>query len=419
VVVATLVVPAAVHCERLRAHDVSILFPLAASGKGLRNTPILGEPFVTRSQFDAFARTILGMGNEKSCPAARDPATLFSADEELMSADIHLARARGLPEGACAPPNWRVVGFRFDPCVERPEKSHLRDRRDLTGCTAEVRLEAQPFFEREDGWASPDVAAHLIYDVPSLDPLIADLRQLHELTASFIGEAPGAIGDATEELGPHPGLQAEMARRGGPVTTAVHRLLTRYAHHTALKQLAWMTSSRAHKQWTFGRMRVVGGRLVQEAIKAGGRFDNYDQPIFASGEGFPLNRNLRGETHPFPSLIRLFQRTALLLSEAPLDDAERGELRAAARGLDIIQDGRRVGQDGTTCVSCHLVDSVMLRAAENAGDRSRPTMNDPLPQRGFLSFRQFGYEPGFVVAVSQRTRNTTADIVRILSTLYP
>ncbi len=179
-----------------------------------------------------------------------------------------------------------------------------------------------------------------------------------------------------------------------------------------------MTSSRAHQQWSFGRFTVIGDDLISDNLKTGGVFDNFSHPSFRAGMEFPLNQDPNFAT---PNISSLFEPISLLLPRASLSTSARQALAVKVNELEVIRDSRRIGQDGTSCFSCHMIDQALKRASENAGltNKGKSALQNSEQDSIFLTFRQFGYELGFQVHISSRVIISTSDVVDVLRIAFP
>ncbi len=421
----------------LGSSDVSILVPLKASdrvddvfkmaGTGLCNALKFDETepsIFGKDQFDAFAASVFGRGRNGQCNELPLEGPSKGGDAEVLASQPseHLARRRGLPGRACSYQSWRVVGFRYEPCFERPGRTVQR-KEDLVGCTPEARLVAQPW--NTEGTPFPDdVALHLIYRVPSPDALVDDLFKLAETTTAATKSVRWDNYDtAADVLRPHPGLRAEMDGCRGPVSTAYRAFLGKHTRSNLLRQVAFMTSSTAQVQWSFGAMAFNGGQFAPIRTASGDVFDNFSGDLFNFGSGSPFNASLRSAT--FPHTARFFDAN-LLMSRAELTPLARANAQKASEDLAKIEHPGRVGQGATNCVSCHMVPQTRAELVNKGVVPSTSGAYAKVPfwpafdqaSRGLFNLRNFGYGPGFEMGVSQRTLNETDDVRRSLNAVY-
>ncbi len=210
--------------------DVSILYPVNETGAGYCNTPPLRRPFITDHQLREFAQRVFGTNGEGGCSAGRNTETMFLPDRALLRSDTHLARERGLSSMTCQLDNWRVIGVRVDPCIERPNQQ-IRNGSDLNNCGSEVRVIAQPFFQINGTWNVEEASMHLIYSVDDLASLVTDLRRIRQLTALAAKDRNSSV----SQLDVHPGLKTEMNQCDGPIARGLMELFNTYARSDKLK----------------------------------------------------------------------------------------------------------------------------------------------------------------------------------------
>ncbi len=416
--------------------DVSILVPLKANadvddvfrarGTGLCNAvPLNGttSPLLTEAQFSAFAASAFGRGTDLRCNTAGaggaggdDAAVLARQPSE------QLARLRGLPGRACNYAAWHIVGFRFEPCFERPGKT-LSTRTDLTSCTAEARLVVQPW--NTEGIPFPDdISMHLIYRVPNTEALVADLFAFAAVTREATqGKTWDSFDSQPNVLRPHPGLRLEMERCEGPVSKAYKALLAKHTNSALLRQVAFMTSSTAQVQWSFGAMNATNGTFSPIADRAGDRFDNFSGDIFNFGDTFPFNRGVSAAS--FLNTAKLFT-SDLLMHEGALSPEAVTLAAQASADLNAIEHPSRIGQGGTNCISCHMTQQSRTElqnkgvTPSTVGAYPAVTLWPPFADanRSTFNFRNFGYGPGFSMGVSRRAANETDDVRRTLNTIF-
>lgn len=420
----------------LASSDVAILVPLKANievdsvfkstGTGLCNAIQfngVNGGILSQSQFEAFAKQVFGRGDDGRCNSdssaqgGGDDATVLSRNPAS-----HLARARGLPGRACNFAAWRVVGFRYEPCFERPGKT-FKSRADLASCTPEARLVAQPW--NTEGTPFPDdLAMHLIFRVPNPDALVSDLFSFAETTRTATkGNSWDEFDAKPDVLRPHPGLRGEMQRCDGPVSVAYRALLARHTNSTLLRQVAFMTSSTAQVQWTFGAMNFSGGSFSPLTDRAGDKFDNFSGDIFNFGSSFPFNASLKLAT--FPQTAKFFTND-LLMNPGDLSPAANKQAADLSADLNALEHPVRVGQGASNCISCHMVAQTRSELTNHgvmpssAGTYTRVTLWPPFDDavRSTFNFRNFGYGPSFEMGVSRRTANETDDVRQTINAIY-
>ena len=224
-------------------------------------------------------------------------------------------------------------------------------------------------------------------------------------------------------LRPHPGLRLEMDRCDGPVSGAYRAFLGKHTNGSLLRQIAFMTSSTAQVQWSFGTTVHNDGRFSPISDPAGDKFDNFSGDVFQFGSTFPFDKSLT--TTAIPQLARLFT-TELLMADGALTGAAALKAAKASEDLNAVEHPGRVGQGGTNCFSCHMVPQTRNELVNKGvtptptGAYPRVTLWPPFDDtlRSTFNFRNFGYGPGFEMGVSRRTANETDDVRRTLNTIF-
>lgn len=459
--------------ERFSASDLSIFVPLKPftatgpndpfqiEGDGFCNAAPLSlgdaDPILSRQIFDQMAKDAFGkvgavridpaLGTSVSqeavdkintalarasaaCGAAAVPADLATLDDgKLLELSAHLALVKGVSPDLCVYENWRVVGFRFDPCLNKPEIAGFEQLSSLPpACSiSEARLVVQPFVRSKGGTVEAmDVTMHLIYALPDLADLLADLRTLQAVTASTLEKTPwGPEADNTPRmLRPHPGLRAEMGCKAGarrPVGEAFFRFLTKHAATSRLRSIAFMTSTTAGGQWSFGTRQIDNGTVIPNTT-----YESFSLKQFSAGKA-PFN------------VDKSIPVSILPLYTTKMTSAELQQFSGVVN--DIVNPGK-VSQVletpgmSTTCTSCHLPEFTLAelgrrmgqplfsgvrpyqrQALENERDTPAPPIWRPfkfVKAKNIQNLRNFGYGPAFAFGVSQRAINETDELLMIL-----
>lgn len=428
------------NAEPLRTSDASILWPLKnvpatgpsdpfkIQGDGFCNAPSLDEGIVIpAATFDSFATQVLNKNSENMC--ARDKelrkAHMFDNDLGLLDPTLDLTRIKGINPEVCQKKHWKIVGFRIDPCMNTAE---LKSKPDAK-CIVEARLVAQPFVkDPRNIWQIEDFTMHLIYQIPDLSVLIKDLKEVSAISKKAETAAPWDSFDGTagsSVLRPHAGLRAEMGKCGGPVATALRNFLGKHTSPAHLTQIAWMTSSIALTEWTFGVTDVSnnGTSVTQGSFNGGMKFDNFSLSLMSEGQ-VSLNKNL--ENASFPNLYKSLKLGAMQsLPAEELTDKSRTQTIDSIQGM---LDSTRVSQAQGNCTSCHLATQVLERIRILSGKPTAVGSGEykvtvwpgfVFKDKSFQNLRNFGYGPGFSLAISRRVVNESDVTQKKLATLFP
>ncbi len=428
--------------EPLRVSDASIFFPLKRNsamddifktmGDGFAQAPSLHEGNVlSKATFQKFTDLIMGAQGQETCQPTPDSILdkhFFSPITDQLNPENNVSFINGITEEACRYSNWKVVGFRLDPCLGRAGRN-FATKADLQGCTAEARLVAQPFVRQQDGSARVlDLTMHLVYKIPAMDRLVADLKHVMAITKESEKAIPWDSGDGKAQLlRPHHGLRNEMATKGGKVTTAIKNLIATHTNESNMTQIAFMTSSIAVTEWTFGFVNVNGGNISMGANIARAKFDNFSDTAFSANSAFSLNQDLRNLTlsTKAPHLGSYIG----LIAKRDFTPADVANNTANIDAMNDILNPLKLNQTSTTCMSCHMAQQAIIRLREAANTPNavgtRPYKADftwehfSFKSRSFLNFRNFGYGPGFEFGVSRRTIHEADSVWKILSMTHP
>jgi hypothetical protein len=447
--------------ERFSASDLSIFVPLKPftasgpndpfqiEGDGFCNAAPLSlgdaDPILSRAIFDQMAKDAFGkvgavrldpaLGtsvNQKTvdkinaalaraaaaCGSAAVPADLATLDDErLLELSAHLALVKGVSP---------------DPCLNKPEIAGFEERTSLPPeCSiSEARLVVQPFVRSHSGTVEAmDVTMHLIYALPDLQDLLADLRALQAVTRSTLEKSPwgSETDNAPRMLRPHPGLRAEMGCKAGsprPVGETFFKLLTKHTATSRLKSIAFMTSTTAGGQWTFGTRQIDKGAVIPNTS-----YESFSLKQFSGGKApFNIDKSIP------VSILPLYTTK---MSSAELQQFS-GVVNDIVNPSKVSQVLETPGMS-TTCTSCHLPEFTLAELGrrmsqplfpgirpyqratlENERDTPAPPIWRPfkfVKAKNIQNLRNFGYGPAFAFGVSQRAINETDELLMILDKL--
>lgn len=440
------------YAARLKATDVAIYWPLKAKdpvdeifkmqGTGRCNLPDLNLavekipsslPAVNRAQFEALATLIYGKGEDGLCNSAKD--IVFEGDPtndltflkrpNLKSENLSLLR--GIPSRACKYENWRIVSFRYDPCLDRPGRT-FKTKKDIEACVAQVRLVAQPF-NSDGGFFPDDLALHLIYDIGGAEraELVKDLLALSKVTTAIETKKGGwdRFDNEVYMMRPHPGLRAEMNTCGGPMIAGVVNVLKKYTNHKKLEQMAWMSSSTTGMQWNFGFVAVKGDKVTKSSSSMSGEYDNFSAEIFNDGTGSPFNSFMTDIKKP--NLLALYRPDTFM----KFDDftaQEKQKIAAMFTSVEKVANPHKVFQGGSNCFSCHIIDQTINEYSNRKISVKKSAEAYPVDvprwpgfsvsDRAQFNFRNFGYGPSFSFGLSTRVVHEAHDAAFNLNLLY-
>ena len=400
---------------QLLPQDHTILWPIKfsaakdplfdAAGDGLCNAPNLVSDGILdgRTVTSIFNASLNGNGS--SC--ADDPQwsdLIFDRTEaQLLEPNIPLILVRGVPPKACDAKVWHVVALRVDPC-----QNIVENKKTGVTCRPQLRLVLQPFEKSLDGLnVVLDFSLHLIFEVPNLNALRADLLGVAAQSRKSEQAKPWEqTYDGQKVFRPHHGLRNELSTCGGPVAGAIKGLIKNHALSDRLSSAAVMGSSFAVKQWTFMAFKANPGAPLQLTEVHGTRFDNFSESLF--GDGKPsLNVNLATAS----ALPNLYQELSLAALHKPVPQATA---TAALGKINAVLNPLEMSQLGTSCTSCHLAPQTLMtlerlssvQAAAAPKHFATPVWPGfRLHERSFANLRNLGYGPGFSLSINQRTIN--------------
>lgn len=421
----------------LDVNDVTVLFPY--DGQTQRLSPDLPlDGFVSPAEFASVVAAA------RTTQIFRDGGTAPPGSQDIAAYE-----------------NWRIVGFRFDPCA--PSTSFVSgippEFAFLPGCLAAIRLVAQPVTARGFAGApssdSPlgvpapqDFAMHLIYnldviapsaDTPALQDhfhhsatgaapqLIAGLQQIKAVSAAAGAGTNGAL------LGVHPGLAAELGGDATYVAGAVTSFLTTFLDPTKLANVAVLgipLDSPVPWQFLVGAIPSVDG-VPQPFVQ--GTIAGFASPT--SVQSFTSTRN---GLQAFPEKPDGAINVPSLFDHLSDPDGRASAVRGAF-AIEIPAARHVLNGD---CVSCHAAQLFQGPPAgsflpfRSGGDRTliHLTATDlpavryvpPAGVTGYLASEAFdtsgwhihnlGYF-GLHPRIAERTLNETAEVVDLVNRL--
>jgi hypothetical protein len=417
----------------LRPYDHTIFWPLKSNDAVDPVFNTKGDGFclahsvdkgvvITKAQFESVLKIAF---NDKGGICQRDTALeklhKFTADKDLMKPEINLALLKGVSPTFCQKANWKIVAARFDPCVTLPSNPGGTG----SGCQKEFRLVAQPFEKGTNGvWTARDATMHLIYDIPSVPNLVADLKKVAEESKKSEASKPwDPQFDGKNVFRPHHGLRNEMEACGGPVSTELNNFLARNASASKLNAVAWMSSSLARKEWTFGATKIGSTGTLTPIKPLGEEFDNFSDTLqFAEVPSF---NSLVGAAS-FPNL---FAQIALVAKQN-LTPAQK---TTAARTANIdsaqkIMNPEKTSQFSANCTSCHMAPQILeglrgiyaVPGAVGSGEFKAEVWPPFSPaKRDFVNLHNLSYGNQFSPAINRRTINEVESATKILAGQFP
>jgi hypothetical protein len=314
--------------------------------------------------------------------------------------------------------NWRVVGFRFDPCAQPtpgaaaalrhfPTQTIKNLDSDLPNCTVQIRLIAQPFVNGRD----VDTTAHLVFSFGDGNKTARDriIGELQKLKASSPAPTSGV------PLGVHPGLQNDGT---GAFAGAIKEFLAAELSQAQLVAVASMGTQNGDP-WIFSQGTVDRSKHWSVA------------PITGFGVTLLGQANVRSQRDVGGSTIDppanpgendFIATTTPLFKGTPTGDT-----------LDLahkVNNPTIAGLFNTDCISCHTatertinkhIDSSQWRFSIPKGvtgyvEKKNANTNLPADEapeganQSTYNFRNFGYFFG-QATISYRTANETAMVV--------
>jgi hypothetical protein len=340
--------------------------------------------------------------------------------------------------------NWRVVGFRFDPCAPTAAlatedvPSIMKPR--VPGCIVQLRLITQPInrFRAEDGSMLKlppffaDMTMHLVYNLGVVKksasdselkanfapfmPLISGLQKIKALSSSSKTATDGA------PLGVHPGLRSEMGRGRSEQAQEVARYLSSFAGLPKLSSIAFMgtdSNASAPLKWIF-----IAGAVTKDA-SGNAHFTQIPNLAFRSKTVMAIQKE-RSDNAPSSDGIRPSPED-LTRSVAPFVSLNALTERVSPTATDgravvEVDHPERSHVFNVDCVSCHM-SGVVIRGADLKASDMPGRYIPPIGITGYLAkdvdrdsdladglvFRNFGYfdtRP----TIGTRTVNETSSV---------
>jgi hypothetical protein len=284
--------------SKLDVNDVSILFPMPKD--------------------DSDFQKMMGLS---STPNDSVKYNLVSQSHFAQLKGVSAGQRISFPQGAPQTDyrNWRIVGFRFDPCFPRVSNSNPE------ACSSvELRLVAQPFSNLGGFFTSVDFTAHLVYHVNKQDRIAIanELLRLARLSPANTQGAP---------LGVHPGLVQEGY--SGSFYSEVKTFVAKRMNVSNLAQIAFMGLQQDPEPWNFFFTNVKGDKI--------------------SGANSPFSLTLIDSSHIKPS--SRFADNMQKILDKNLNVSEE-EMMVTRR----IDNPNITTQAGTDCVSCHTTTTARL-----------------------------------------------------------
>jgi hypothetical protein len=370
-----------------------------------------------------------------------------------------LALSRSFPDSICQYHDWRVVGLRFDPCVNRAQFPNLLTLDALpesaNGCVAETRLVIQPLL-CQGGTAGKvcndpslpldghDFAFHVLFE-HKIDPaFVQEMRELASISRQR-AKTPWSVADVNDPrlLLPHPGLREEMNQCDGPVATKFKTILSKYVNRERLTGATWMATADGPSSWTFGSVGILD--KSDDRMKWGDPFatENFSLTLL-DNQDFPFDVDLKDSSPP--NHVAPFFVDAL----APIPNLAKAKvpvLNDMLNPLRVSQLAVRApsppspGHDSSatrvssSCVSCHLAQMTIKATVSNndidmayseGGYASQEFKSLPPvwplfeKEKGSMAnLRNFGYASSVKVGVSRRAIYETDDTLSVVKKFYP
>lgn len=351
----------------------------------------------------------------------------------------HLVQSEGVQRIACDYSAWRVVGIRFNPCLEQAElPGFWQGNRLPKACTTrEFRLVLQPAYRKDGQVAVADLAMHFIYRIS-----LADSHAIVEALRNLKGLHPSLTDPNT--LAPHSGLVAEMNSCDGKVAKALRSLVTTFATKDRLSSVAWLSSAPSQSQWSFGTIEAKAifhqhdpeAEEILESLPASISLKELSKRV----DRFPFNPDAMDE-HEL-SVAPVFQKPFRNPIEPITDGDILTEAKAVFDQLDALENPTLISQVAgdphrfsSDCFSCHtmaqgrkLLSDAVAGAVKGSeaqlyrnrkGEKLKPWAL--LPSRRLTNFRNFGYGPGssdrFLPAISTRVSHEALNLVDVVHLL--
>lgn len=378
-------------------------------------TALIESGSLTKKQAQTMNQRIIEGLPTASCKNPLVPAIVRDlSDEEILSLNLNLALIRNLNQEICDYENWRVVGFRFDPCPNHPEvPGYDRSQVFPAQCTPQARLILQPYISNRGGTAEVlDYALHIFFEVQDPVAMLRKLRVLRDEAMTAAGLAGQGTGDVV--LPAHPALKAAALQCDSQSSRQIFETFLKFMSTTTidarLNKLTWMFSSEGSGQWTFGEMKIED----IDALKA-----DPSQIVDDNFESFSLSAESQ---YSYPVRMDEQVRHIGMWYRDPLwqnPDASIGEQEIdhihAVLHPDVTTQAGDAHDHKSNCISCHIVQQTQQRIIEELGELSGGLHayapgsigidRDLTRSRPMDNLRNFGYGPSFEPTMALRTIN--------------
>lgn len=309
--------------------------------------------------------------------------------------------------------NWKVTGWRFDPCATNPQDLQAHGGKptlttatdkaalDAPFCVVQLRLIVQPIVNGQD----QDFTMHLVYGVGqgstgARDAIVKDLLALKK--AAGTSDRAGKTVSVTTgvPLGVHPGLAAT-----GAVSQGLEKLFKTHLSASKLAAVAFMgLENFGFEPWTFYAGTVKDGAWTPVPIPA------FKDPTIQ----VQTFRQI-GPIGVFPKLGDAIPNTAKFFDDTPPTSGD---------ALHAVDNPEETNFFTTDCVSCHTASQRLGSLGLSTSSAKRFTVPKgvtafvagPDAQGSSWNVRNCGYFNG-TPSVSQRTANESAEAVDAINRL--
>jgi hypothetical protein len=321
--------------------------------------------------------------------------------------------------------NMRLVALRLDPCF-----GDLHPSPTATTCRNQLRLVFQEINGSGSAVTTYDSGVHALYSITreELLAMVNEIVRLREAAGGQGGKGP---------LAPH----VLMVTQGlsGSFSTAVQKLILKYAGEQNLVRATGMTAANAGFQWQFFGFDVTGATPTASPIKIPtlamtGSADSTSEIFF---RGFQTSTDPVGMITPHPTGPDDFSVLADVPTALALPAADQAKL---ANALARVDNPTIYTPDTVDCVRCHTATPLgqnvardRLRMGETSGaDAFKPdghwvtademkttdfTFNSANLDTPLVNVHAFSYANA-LPAINQRTVNETAAVVQFLNDAF-
>jgi len=426
--------------EGLDVSDVSILFPMGLTEKekknylGFSDLGFEGQPLFPKKMFDAIKAMAISEGTHM---------------------DFVGPNSDSVPRDAGKYENWKILGFRFDPCSTNKNHLEILERgsiSDQDNCLLLLRLVAQPvsfgpqrdrfrpdaFLEEKLG--VEDLTIHLIY---SVKPEIQK-ETLREVAGDLLAlKKASPVSTSFVPLGVHPGLAKEEMKGSAPFTQQTKAFILKYMGASRLKKVAFMGIKETDPWIFFGASLSPDGNLKREPIFGGHSVQQIDdkgvfkpKPVMPNIQAEGMVEHFR-ELHELRDKFTTFSESGAIVPEltdprlAPVVKKTMEDSKAMEAALRVLNPSQVTQAEGD-CVSCHLASPSLLKfeteflkkTVENpnrfpflngvTGFASSRVLSDDPP--GSYIIRNFGFMDASP-AISFRAVNESAIVAKMINKL--